>query len=111
MQGSEVIAAYERVLGVMQKMHEAARHEQWDELVALERSCRGVIDDLMSREPGEPLAPAHASRKLAIIRQVLALDAAIRDRTEPWMDRLQAFLGTRERERKLHAAYGASDVE
>ena len=109
MPGSAVIAAYERVLGLMREMHEAARAEQWERLVALEGSCRAVVEALMLQAPGEALSGGEAERKAAIIRQVLALDAAIRDMTNPWLRQLQALLGTREREKKLHAAYGGPD--
>lgn len=105
----QVIAAYERVLSVMQQMHEAARAERWDDLVALERSCRSVVDQLSAHEPRDPLPVPEQRRKLALVRQVLALDAAIRDMTEPWLAHLQGLLRSSRRERKLHEAYGAPD--
>lgn len=109
MHGPQVIAEYERVLSVMQQMHEAARTERWDDLVALERSCRSIVERLMGGEAGTPLAPPEARRKLAIVRQLLALDAAIRNKTEPWLAQLQGLMSASRRTRKLHQAYGAPD--
>jgi flagellar protein FliT len=109
MKGTQVIAVYERMLAVMQQMHEAARTQRWDDLVVLERSCRRMVDELAAREPQPTLAPPQAQRRLALIGQVLALDAAIRDMTEPWLQHLQVFLGSRKQERKLHQAYGTRD--
>lgn len=103
------MAVYERMLAVMQQMHEAARTQRWDDLVVLERSCRRLADELAAGGPPAQLAPPQAKRRLALIGQVLALDAAIRDMTEPWLAQLQTFLGARQRERKLHQAYGAPD--
>ena len=109
MEGAQVIAVYERMLAVMQQMHEAARTQRWDDLVALERSCRRMADELAAEGPPAQLPPPQAKRRLALIGQVLALDAAIRGMTEPWLAQLQTFLGARQRERKLHEAYGAPD--
>lgn len=110
MTGNDVIAVYERVLALMHDMHAAAQRSAWDELAALERDCRAAAGALIDREQTVPLAPAQAQRKSALIRQTLALDAAIRGLTEPWLRQLEAFLGTRERERRLQAAYGASEL-
>jgi len=109
MSGAQIIAAYERVLEIMTLMHEAAGKGEWDELVALEQQCKSVVHGLMTQEPREPLGAALQERKTAIIRQVLAVDAAIRSITEPWLQQLQSFLGTRQRERRLLDAYGAPD--
>lgn len=109
MTDAEIIACYERVLDVMHEMHVAAAHAEWDRLVELEQQCKAVVARLATNEPGEPDSEMLQQRKAAIIRKVLALDAAIRDITEPWLTQLRAFLGARQRERKLHAAYGASD--
>jgi flagellar protein FliT len=109
MTGAETIAFYERVLCIMQAMREAANHAKWDRLVELERECKGVVAQLAAQEPGEPLNMVMQQRKANLIRQILATDAAIRDMTEPWVKHLQAFLGTRHQERKLHQAYGAPD--
>jgi len=109
MSGAQIIAAYERVLEIMKLMHDAAGKGEWDELVVLEQQCKSVVHGLMARESGERLDTALEQRKLALIRQVLALDAAIRSITEPWLQQLQAFLGARERKRRLFDAYGAPD--
>lgn len=105
----EIIERYERVLVRMQEMHEAASRSAWDELTAVEQRCRGVVQELMAQEHAVALSPNRARRKAEIIRQVLALDAAIRDMTEPWLQHLQSFLGSRQRQRRLSATYGPAD--
>ncbi|HWI13561.1 MAG TPA: flagellar protein FliT [Burkholderiales bacterium] len=110
MTDAETIACYERVLAIMEEMHVAARNAEWDRLVALERDCKAVVTRLAAEEPRAPVGSALQPRKGRIIRQVLMLDAAIRDITEPRLKELQALLGTRQQQRKLHQAYGASDA-
>ena len=109
MTGADTIAFYERVLAIMEQMREAASHAEWDRLVALEHECKAVVTRLAEQENGEPLSAALQQRKAGLIRQVLALDAAIRDITEPWLSKLQDFLGARQQERKLLRTYGAPD--
>jgi len=109
MTGADIIACYERVLSIIERMHAAAAAAEWDRLVELERDCKAVVARLMAEKTGESLGPALQQRKGQLIGQVLALDAAIRDITEPRLRELQAFLGTRRQQRKLHQAYGAPD--
>jgi flagellar protein FliT len=110
MTGNEAIACYERILAIMEQMREAASRSEWDRLVELEIGCKAVVTVLEGQQTAEPLSAPLQQRKAAIIRQVLALDAAIRDMTEPWLQHLQAFLGSRQQERKLYQAYGTPDA-
>ena len=109
MTGADTIVYYERILVIMEGMRDAASNADWDRLVSLEHECKAVVTQLEARETGRPLSVERQQRKAHLIRQVLALDAAIRDMTEPWLRHLQAFLGARQQERKLHQAYGAPD--
>lgn len=109
MTGTQIITTYECVLALMQRMHAAADQGNWDRLVELETECKSVVGELMTHEQREPLAAALQPRKLAIVRELLALDAAIRALTEPWVKQLQTFLGARRQERQLREAYGAPD--
>jgi flagellar protein FliT len=109
MTSNEAITCYERILAIMSEMREAASRAEWDRLVELEIGCKAVVTALETDYAAEPLSVALQQRKIAIIRQVLSLDAAIRDMTEPWLRHLQTFLGARQRERRLCEAYGTPD--
>lgn len=109
MSGAEVIASYERILALMHEMHNAAARGAWEDLATIETQCRNVAQTLIAQESSIVLAPVESQRKSVLIRQTLTVDAAIRALTDPWLARLQGFLGTRERERKLHQAYGAPE--
>jgi flagellar protein FliT len=106
---SDAIAVYEQVLALMSRMRIAAEARAWDELVALERQCRALVADLRVSDANPPLDRAARARKIALIREMLAHDAAIRDVTEPWMRQLQELIGSKSRTRRLAAAYGAHD--
>lgn len=105
MNDAQVITVYEDVLAVTEQMLQAARHGDWGQLVALEKRCKCLIENLMAAEPREPLSSPLQQRKIEIIKKVLADDARIRDITEPWMKRVHCILNTASHERKLQQAY------
>lgn len=106
MTGTEVIATYERMLEYLREMHAAAGRSDWDAVAALEGECRGVTRRLMENETGTPLTAGEAARKATLIREALVLDAAIRELVEPWLRQLDAFLSSRQLERRVQNAYG-----
>lgn len=107
MSPEQMIAAYERILALMNLMHRAAEGREWERLVALEQQCKQVAQSLAEHDRGIPLGETLRQRKLALLRQILAVDAAIRDITEPWLRDLQGLLATSSRKRQLVATYGA----
>jgi len=102
----DIVAAYERLVAYLRDMHAAAGRSDWDTLSALELESRTVAHCLMAGDAHGPLADDEAQRKSALIREALTLDAAIRDLVEPRLRELDAFLGTRQRDRRVQAAYG-----
>lgn len=105
MNSTQVIAVYEDIRIVTEQMLHAACNGDWEELVALENRCKGLVESLIAAEPREPLSGKLQQRKVEIIMQVLAADAKIRNLTEPWMKQLQSILGTASHEKKLQQAY------
>jgi len=105
MNGTEVVAIYEALLAVTERMLETARAADWAQLVALENECRRLIANLIAAEPHAPLSGALRSRKVELIRQVLARDAEITNVVDPWMKQLQAILTSASHEKQLQRAY------
>lgn len=72
------------------KMVEAARDQDWDRLWSLEQELARLRDDT----PGLTAVPnaAERSRRITLMRQLLADDAEIRRHTEPWMQAVQTWL-------------------
>ncbi len=87
------------------EMLEAARSSDWERLVALEQDCRALIETLKHSDAGADVGARFVQRKIAFIRKALADDAEIRKCTEPWMTRLEAYLGNARQEHKLQRAY------
>lgn len=104
--GPHIIAAYEAILAITGQMLEAARNDDWDRLVALEKDCKKLVDELIAGSGSQPLSSQFQRRKAEIIRKVLADDAEIRNITEPWMAQLQHILGSAGQEKRLRQAYG-----
>lgn len=106
-----VLHLYGSVSAKTGQMLEAAQRGDWDRLVELEKDCRALIDALKHADEGTcPADPDYIRRKAELIRKVLADDVEIRKHTEPWMERLQALLGSARQMHKLERAYGASDA-
>ena len=106
------MAAYEQILQTYDAMSvksaqrvEAARNNDWDRLVALEKDCSALVATLKQVDKAPRADAGYVPRKLALIRKVLADDAEIRRHTEPWMARLQSYLGSARREQRLPHAY------
>jgi len=103
----QILAIYGAISGKTGEMVAAAKASDWDRLIALEQDCRDLIETLMRVDTG-PRGGAGArfvQRKVAFIHKVLADDAEVRKFTEPWMTKLEAFIGSARQERKLQRAY------
>ncbi len=111
MGGEDVLRIYGSVSVKTGQMLEAARGGDWDRLVELEKDCRALIDTLKHADEAPcPPDPDYVQRKAELIRKVLADDIEIRKHTEPWMEKLQALLGSARQLRQLERAYSASDA-
>ena len=100
------IARYEEMSALSGRMVDAARSQDWDNLVSLEKSVAALRQTLVD-EDDSGLSSADLDRKAALIRQILVDDAEIRRHTEPWMEHLRRFLGDASRKQQVDRAYGA----
>lgn len=87
------------------EMLDAAINGDWDKLIALEQDCRALIEILRLADSGSDKSTAFLQRRGDFIRKVLADDAEIRKYTEPWMTKIQIYLGNARREQQLQRAY------
>ena len=99
-----VIENYEFLSSLTAQMREAAVHSQWDNLVELEKQCSQRVAFIKPLDAA-PLDESTRLRKVALIRKILADDAEIRNRTEPWMAQLQRIMKSVGQERRLLDAY------
>ena len=101
----EILSSYEALGRLTGEMLRAARSDEWDRLVELEKSCSVYVSRL--RDGGEvALNAAGRERKVVLIRQILDDDRKIRDLTQPWMARLTALINNNKVERRIAHAYG-----
>lgn len=106
MSAARVIAAYEKLLALTQRMAEAARREEWDALIDCEARRRQVIEELKVLDAQTPLDAATQHRKNAAINAILAHDAEIRGCIESWMAELQRNMRSNLQEQRLLREYG-----
>lgn len=83
---------YEQMCMLSTRMVEAARANDWDRLIALERAVAELRDSLLHASDGEQERPEDAQRRRQLIRRILADDAEVRRHTEPWMEKVRRLL-------------------
>lgn len=99
------IDLYQQMHILSTRMVEAARANDWDQLIDLERNVAALRDALMA-EDNETLAPEEIKLKRHLIQSILQDDAEVRRHTEPWMEQVRRFLGGDARKRQVDQAYG-----
>lgn len=92
-----ILAYYESIGRLSRSMVAAAERADWESLAAGERICGLLIERLQAfGDPSERLCATGRRRRMAILRDVLDDDAAIRRCTEPSLARLDGWLARRE---------------
>ncbi|MBB5461447.1 flagellar protein FliT [Paraburkholderia sp. Cpub6] len=103
---AEYFARYEAIAALSCRMLMAARRALWNDLVHLQEEYRQLVEALREADVGVKLDEAERLRKYALIRQILADDAAIRDLANPCMAHLSALFAGQST-RVLKELYGA----
>ena len=83
---------YKAIESASQRMLEAARVEDWDQIVHLEGTCAVLIAQLRYKSRTLPLAPEDRKEKAQIMQRILRTDAEIRNLAEPWLQDLAQIL-------------------
>ena len=74
------------------QMLNAARSEDWEQVVRFEGACAVLIEQLRARASTEQLLPEQRKEKTRIMQRILNNDAQIRYLAEPWLSHCeQAF--------------------
>ena len=101
-----VIEKYENLSEITAKMHEAATRDEWDLFIELEEQSSAQVAELKILDL-TPIDEPTRLRKVTLIKNILAHDAAIRNKLDPWMDQLQRIMDSARSEDRLHKAYTA----
>lgn len=101
------IEIYEQMCALSTRMVEAARANDWDRLIDLERAVADLRDTMMNEAEDGNIDPRNADKKRAMIQRILKDDAEVRRHTEPWMEQVRRFLSGDVKKRQIDRAYGA----
>lgn len=101
------IEIYEQMCTLSTRMVEAARANDWDRLIDLERSVASLRDTLAQEAEVGSADPVDMEKKRAMIQRILKDDAEVRRHTEPWMEQVRRFLTGDVKKRQVDRAYGA----
>jgi flagellar protein FliT len=90
MTSNEVLAMYETLANLTGTMSTAAKASDWDGFSRMENQCATVKSAAATGIPALD-GPAR-QRKIALIKQIMENDRAIRASTEPWMNKVDAIM-------------------
>jgi flagellar protein FliT len=90
MNTNEVLSMYENIAGITSRMVIAAQAGDWNGLARLKDQCASQASATATGVP--PLAGAQRTRKIDLLRQIMANDRAVREVTEPWMGQLERVM-------------------
>lgn len=89
---SQLLEHYEAIADASQRMLNAARRSDWDEVGRQEDRCRRLIEALKATAAETSLRPADSRRRMDLLRRMLAHDAEIRDRSDPWLKQIERLI-------------------
>ena len=93
----QLIEYYRAIEDSSLKMLDAAKAEDWEQVVRFEGACAVLIEQLRAKAQSEDLLPAQRTEKTHIMQRILQNDAQIRYLAEPWLAHCeQAFDGPRQ---------------
>jgi len=87
-----LIDFYRAIENTSVQMVNAARLEDWDEVVRLEGACAVLIEQLRHEAREQILPPEQRAEKNRIMLSILRHDAQIRSLAEPWLNDLDDML-------------------
>ncbi len=87
-----LIDYYRAIEDSSRKMLDAAKAEDWDQVVRFEGACAVLIEQLRLKARSEELQPEQRREKTRIMQRILLNDAEIRHLAEPWLEDLDHVL-------------------
>lgn len=99
---------YEQLSVLSTRMVEAARTNDWERLIDLERSVVQLRNTLMQESDMAAENSEETERRRTLIRRILEDDAEVRRHTEPWMEQVRRLLTGNAKKGQADRAYGTS---
>lgn len=85
-----LIDYYKAIEDSSAKMLDAAKTEDWEQVMRFEGACAVLIEQLRDRAHSEQLQPEQRAEKTRIMQRILNNDAQIRYLAEPWLMHCEA---------------------
>jgi len=89
----QLIDYYKAIEDSSRQMLDAAKSEDWDQVVRYEGVCALLIEQLRELAQGVTLKPDQRAEKTRIMQRILSNDAQIRYLAEPWLNHFEPNLG------------------
>ena len=84
-----LIDYYKAIEASSRSMLDAAKQQNWDQVVRFEGACAVLIEQLRHRARSEQLLPEQRTEKTRIMQRILHNDAQIRYLAEPWLSQVE----------------------
>lgn len=88
-----LIDYYRAIEDSSRKMLDAAKAEDWDQVMRFEGACAVLIEQLRLRARTEEMLPEQRREKSRIMQRILLNDAQIRYLAEPWLTHFEQRFG------------------
>jgi flagellar protein FliT len=96
---------YNAIETLSNQMLAAAKKEDWEKLVELEKNCAQHVQQLKYYQNVLPLSKDLQEQKKSSIQRILANDSQIRDLVSPQMASLSALISSTQNGKKLSSKY------
>ncbi len=83
---------YKAIESASQRMLDAARSDDWNQIMHLEGTCTVLIAQLRHKSRSLQLTPSERKEKVQIMQRILRTDAEIRVLAEPWLNDLEQLM-------------------
>lgn len=87
-----LIDYYKAIEASSRSMLDAAKLQDWDQVVRFEGACAVLIEQLRHHARSEQLLPEQRTEKTRIMQRILHNDAQIRYLAEPWLPQVERQL-------------------
>ena len=105
MTDEQVLAAYESLRQLCQRMLASTAEQQWEQM-AQQQEELAMLMALLQAGEGQALRPAIAAMKKSLIEATLATQKATMEITLPWRDGVAAMLDSAGSAKRVARAYG-----
>jgi flagellar protein FliT len=102
----QMFACYDTVVQVSGRMLDAARKDDWDAVIELQKRYSALVDTLRPVYGRFKLDASQRLRLEDLTRRILADESQVRERTVPRLARLSALIASNQQTLALRKAYG-----